>query len=372
MNPKGAKDRLIKALDSALKQAFPTEKDRVTDVHLVIGGPKCISDLRSHEVTLNSREVTVNTIKDIKRKCNSQALSDEKLERLHCSFYQFIVDGRMTESAPIGLTVEKKLKGRMVFVLTSKADSTNFKSCFHGTKYRCKKLYFGGYFGALALTQKSERFPGIAVLDLGTGISTLILFRNDRLKSIHVFPIGTGDMVNKISMEFGLDPESAEKILFEHGEAICNENQPSELICFSRPEEKKVEIEKYRVSIIIEEILMDLFDKIKSEMSKAFYSSSKMEHSMICTGGGARIKHIAECLVTHEVVADHGHAEIKFIHVDRGQFKNEYIPAQIWGLMHFFSDRHRLQKRNVSSFKNRLFASVESWFASKDIDVDIS
>ena len=124
---------------------------------------------------------------------------------------------------------------------------------------------------SLALSER-QKIVGVALVDIGDQKTSLSVFENGLLVSIHTFSIGATDVTNDIALGFKIPLERAEDLkLGKNGE----------------------EFSKKKLDEIIEARLCDIFESIENHLKK-IKRSELLPAGIVFVGGGANIPMLAE------------------------------------------------------------------------------
>ena len=122
----------------------------------------------------------------------------------------------------------------------------------------------------VTLSKKQKRV-GCLLADLGAETLSMVVFENNNLISLEVFPIGANDITNDIALGLKVSLEEAEEIKLGH--------------------ERKVLFSKKKLDEIISARLSDCFELIDKHL-KSIGRDALLPGGSIITGGGATITNI--------------------------------------------------------------------------------
>ncbi|MCD6449658.1 MAG: cell division protein FtsA [Thermotogaceae bacterium] len=152
--------------------------------------------------------------------------------------------------------------------------------------------------GVLTLTEKDS---GVVVLELGHDFTTVIAYLNGIPVSMKVVPVGIKHVIKDIAYVLGTSYKEAEILLRNHGSATISTQNEEELEIEYRALDgrtiKRVSVEK--LSLVINARLGEIMNKSRRifkdlERDILEYRENGIPGGVILTGGGAKIKNIAE------------------------------------------------------------------------------
>jgi cell division protein FtsA len=117
-----------------------------------------------------------------------------------------------------------------------------------------------------------QKIVGVALVNIGAETTSLSVFENGLLVSIHTFSIGSSDITNDIALGFKIPLQKAESLKTK------NENE---------------EFPKKKLDEIIEARLCDIFESIENNLKK-IKRSELLPAGIVFVGGGANTPNLAE------------------------------------------------------------------------------
>ncbi|MDE2399759.1 MAG: cell division protein FtsA [Patescibacteria group bacterium] len=130
----------------------------------------------------------------------------------------------------------------------------------------------------IVLSEK-QKIVGVALVDIGAETTSLSVFENGSLISIHTFQIGSCDITNDIALGFKIPLEKAESLKLGTYSSLQVGT--------------KEEFSKKKLDEIIEARLCDIFESIENNLKK-IKRSELLPAGMVFVGGGANISKLEE------------------------------------------------------------------------------
>ena len=125
---------------------------------------------------------------------------------------------------------------------------------------------------SLSLSEK-QKIVGVALVDIGDQTTSLSVFENGLLMSVHTFSIGSAEITNDIALGFKIPLEKAEELKLSNGD--------------------DEEFSKKKLEEIIEARLCDIFESIENNLKKQ-KRSELLPAGIVFVGGGANTSGLVE------------------------------------------------------------------------------
>jgi cell division protein FtsA len=166
---------------------------------------------------------------------------------------------------------------------------------------------------ASAVLTPNQKELGVALINIGAGTTSVVVYEEGKLLNLAVFPIGSANITNDIAIGFKTEIEIAEKIKRDFG--FCNNSGKGKKIEFDlsyleEPEEfdfdedkKKKKGDKKNKNVlsfsekelgkIIEARVCEIFELVDKEIKKAS-RQGLLPGGIVLTGGGAKLPGIVD------------------------------------------------------------------------------
>ena len=151
--------------------------------------------------------------------------------------------------------------------------------------------------GLASLTDE-ERDLGVALVELGAGVTNVSLHIGGMLVGLRSIPIGAADITDDIASAFGIRRSQAERMKCFYGSAMQNRRDFREVIEISPAAggDDKVEPRKVTRAEMVG-VIGERLGRLMGEVSKALNEMgflSPVGRQVVLTGGGAELKGIAD------------------------------------------------------------------------------
>lgn len=200
------------------------------------------------------------------------------------------------ENDIVGMAAET-LEGNFKVFIGNRRYSSNIDSVFNDLGIAIAKKYFTPGITAKAVLKSEQMENGVALIDIGAGVSSVTIFKDNIMRFYAAIPFGGNSVTNDIKSECNFSFELAENIKKAYG--ACMPNKLSSL------GEKSIQIVdedgnttaqvsvKYISEIItarMKEIIEALLFRIQES---GFASEEDLRAGVVVTGGGAELVNCA-------------------------------------------------------------------------------
>lgn len=200
------------------------------------------------------------------------------------------------ENDIVGMAAET-LEGNFKVFIGNRRYSSNIDSVFNDLGIAIAKKYFTPAITAKAVLKSEQMENGVALIDIGAGVSSVTIFKDKIMRFYAAIPFGGNSVTNDIKSECNFSFELAENIKKAYG--ACMPNKLSSL------GEKSIQIVdedgnttaqvsvKYISEIItarMKEIIEALLFRIQES---GFASEEDLRAGVVVTGGGAELVNCA-------------------------------------------------------------------------------
>ncbi|MBL8019788.1 MAG: cell division protein FtsA [Leptospirales bacterium] len=208
---------------------------------------------------------------------------------LHVLSREFIVDDQSGIRDPIGMT-GVRLEAEVHIVTAGRTAVTNLKKAVNGAGIRILNLVMSSLASAEAVLTSGEKDLGVAVLDIGSGSTDIIMFVEGGVQFSSVVPLGGTHVTQDLSIGLKIPMETAESIKKNSGSAQVASVDPIEKIelpaLAGRPPRWVL---RQEIAAIIEPRMREIFELVDQELKRSGKKSS-LAGGIVLTGGGSRVE----------------------------------------------------------------------------------
>ena len=178
----------------------------------------------------------------------------------------------------------------------------NFILCEHMAKDRLRRVFLDagikirGMFANAAVMADSvvstdDKEEGVAVVDIGGGVTDVAVYYGGALRYIASIPIG-GSAVNADIRAYGIPEKQVEKLKKRYGTAVADLT-PDDIIQVRNSSRSLKSILRLNLAAVIEARMTDIAEYVWNEIRDAGFGK-KLSAGIVLTGGGAGLKNIDE------------------------------------------------------------------------------
>ena len=296
--PGKVKEEVRKAISEA-QQAL-----RIKIQQVIVGLPRCYVRQETASASMTRPEpddlIQESEIKALKSMAlESYPLEDSTKEVIYGAVAQsFSTEDSINEPENdiVGMAAET-LEGNFKVFIGNRRYSSNIDSVFNDLGIAIAKKYFTPGITAKAVLKSEQMENGVALIDIGAGVSSVTIFKDKIMRFYAAIPFGGNSVTNDIKSECNFSFELAENIKKAYG--ACMPNKLSSL------GEKSIQIVdedgnttaqvsvKYISEIItarMKEIIEALLFRIQES---GFASEEDLRAGVVVTGGGAELVNCA-------------------------------------------------------------------------------
>lgn len=280
----------VKGLTRALDRAERIAGVPIEHAYVSINGSHIMSQ-NSRGVIAVSRADGEITPDDVARVINAaQAISmPSNREILHVLPQDYIVDGQEHIHDPVGMTAVR-LEVETHIIEGSAPFIKNLTKVVNQAGVHVEDFVFAPLAAGAATLDKRQRELGVALVDLGAGTTSMVIYEENSLLHTAVLPLGSSHITNDIAIGLRTSIEIAELIKRQYGTALPGDVKASESILIEGEVES---VSRQEVANIISDRLHEILNFVDREL-KAIHRSGLLPAGTIFTGGGAHMPGIIE------------------------------------------------------------------------------
>jgi len=257
-----------------------------------------VSSQNSHGVVAVSDAEGEITTPDVDRVIEAaSAVSLPSLrEVVHVIPSEYIVDGEGGIKDPINMS-GTRLEVETHIITASSATIKNIRKAIHDVDVKINELVFSGIAAAEAVLSPTEKELGCVLVDIGGGITSVVVYLDGSIRHSSVLPIGSKNVTADLAIGLKFDLDDAEKIKIvlsdDRADKGDNVGDVLDLTKLGITELRKVS-RKTLIDGIIKPRLNEIFTYIKLDLEKAGILN-KVPAGIIVCGGGALTVSVLEC-----------------------------------------------------------------------------
>jgi cell division protein FtsA len=234
--------------------------------------------------------------RDLKRVLSSSLseLSQPDYAILHAIPMNWSVDGETGINDPRGM-FGKSLGVDMHFVLGGIGPLRNLAHCIERCHLQIRSVTASPYASAMSVLTEDERDLGVTVIDMGSGITSVAVFRDNVLVHVDALGVGGRNVTHDIARGLATPPEAAERIKTIYGSALHGADD--EYVMVPCPpvgaQDRLQHHPRSLVTQIVRSRIEETFELISERLHHAGMDSIA-GRQIVLTGGGAQLSGVRE------------------------------------------------------------------------------
>jgi cell division protein FtsA len=267
----------------------------IDDVWASYGAGGLTSDVANVEVELGGHQVEPSDIEQLLA-AGREAIDHSGRVVLHAHPALYTIDGAQEVQQPIGLHADRL--GVDIHVIAADAPPLrNIDYIIRAAHLGVKAIVASPIAAALACLSEEERELGVALVELGAGVTNVSLHYGGILVGLRSIPLGAKDISDDIAAAFGVNRRDAERLKCFYGSAMTSPRDNHELIdanpAGAGEGAEPIRITRAQLMMVIRHRVEELTNEVDSAL-KSLGFSGPIGRPVVLTGGGADLKNIAD------------------------------------------------------------------------------
>lgn len=291
-----AASHALSMLIERLENAADLPIDRATVVTNV--GQPC-ADHCYETVKLSRNTVTPEALSLAERQIRAK-VDKSPCFALHIVPVSFEVDGQRYSREPVGI-VGDVLKVRFLVVYAERRAVEQLRRVMRNCHVTAERFVAGGVASAYASLSTHEADQGAIVLEVGGGLSSISVFRNETLQFLYTLPLGGQDMSRDLACLLNTSFDEAERLKTLHGGVnprLCDEQRGLIVNTLNEfGEADQAEVTKNYSTAILGSRFREITEKLKEILANnAIVPEYASEMSFVVTGGSSQLEGVSDAL----------------------------------------------------------------------------
>ena len=191
---------------------------------------------------------------------------------------------------PVGC-YSKQLSSTYNFILCEHMAKDRLRRVFLDAGIKIKGMFANAAVVADSVVSTDEKDEGVAVVDIGGGVTDVAIYYGGALRHIVSIPIG-GTAVNGDIRAYGIPEKQVEKLKTRYGSAVVDLT-PDDIIQVRNSSRSLKSILRLNLAAVIEARMTDIAEYVWNEIREAGFAK-KLSAGIVLTGGGAALKNADE------------------------------------------------------------------------------
>jgi cell division protein FtsA len=267
----------------------------IEDVWASYGAGGLTSKVANVEVELGGHQIEPADIEQLLAQ-GREAIDQGGKVILHAHPALYTIDGAQEVRQPIGLHADRL--GVDIHVIAADAPPLrNIDYIIRAAHLGVKAIVASPIAAAHACLSEEERDLGVALVELGAGVTNVSLHYGGILAGLRSIPLGARDISDDIAATFGVNRRDAERLKCFYGSAMTSPRDNHELIDANHAgvEEgaEPVRITRAQLMTVIRHRVEELTGQVDAAL-KSLGFTGPIGRPVVLTGGGAELKNIAD------------------------------------------------------------------------------
>lgn len=289
-------DATEKSIREAVEQAERIAGTNIEDVWVSFSAGGLISDIASVEVELGGHRVEQEDIDELLAAGQSSLDPDGRMI-LHAQPTLYTLDGLQGVKKPLGLHADT-LGVDIHVVAADGSPVRNLDLCVRSAHLEVKSIVASPVATGMACLSDEERELGVALVEIGAGVTNVSLFAGGMLVGLTSIPFGAADITDDIASAFGTRRDQAERMKCFYGSATASPRDNHDMIEVAPLSSDEGAVEGQRITRAqLIAVIRQRLEHLVGEIGKALKDlgfSGPVGRQVVLTGGGAELKGIAD------------------------------------------------------------------------------
>ena len=283
------------AVREAVEQAERIAGLNIENVWVGFSAGGLVSDVAEVEFELGGHRVEQSDI-DALLHAGRNSIDPQGRMVLHAQPALYTLDGLTGVKKPLGLHADR-LGVHIHVVAADGSPVRNLDLCVRSAHLEVKSIIAAPVATGLACLSEEERELGVALVEMGAGITNVSLFAGGMLVGLTSIPMGSADITDDIASAFGTRRQQAERMKCFHGSANASPRDNHEMIPLIGLGEEEArdgnQITKAQLIGVIRQRLEHQMGEIRLALARLKFEGP-VGRQVVLTGGGAELKGVAD------------------------------------------------------------------------------
>lgn len=287
-------DETVEAITSSVEKAERVSGFQVESAYVGIAGAH-ITSLNNRGVVAITRPDRTITEDDVARAIDAARVVTlpSNREIIHTIPRQFIVDGQEGVRNPVGMS-GYRVDVEAHIVTGAVTAIQNLVKCFQLTEIAINQIVLEPLAAAEAVLTDEEREMGVALVDIGGGITEIAIFSEGSICHTAVVGVGGNHITNDISVRLRAPYGEADELKIKYANALTAEIDPHEMVDVTTfGHGQFASVPRIQVCEVAEARLQETFLLVQGEIQKSGFGNL-LPAGIVVVGGTAQMPGIAE------------------------------------------------------------------------------
>ena len=284
------------AIREAVEQAERIAGTNIDDVYAGYSAGGLASDVASVEVTIGGRQIEQDDIDQLLN-VGRESIDSGGRMILHALPALYTLDDLQGVKKPLGLHADK-LAVDIHVVAAEPSPVKNLDLCVRSAHLGVHAIVASPVAAGKACLSDEERELGVALVEMGAGVTNVSLFAGGMLVGLKSLPMGGIDITDAIASAFGTRRTEAERLKCFYGSASTSPRDNHDMIDLRQMGSEEGGTEAIRITraqliSVIRQQLEQLMGSIAGALKEMGFTGP-IGRQVVLTGGGSELKGMAD------------------------------------------------------------------------------
>jgi cell division protein FtsA len=289
-------ERTEAAIREAVEQAERIAGLNVEQVYVGFSAGGLVSSVASVEVDIGGRRIEQQDIDQLLT-VGQQSMDGGGRMILHALPALYTLDDLQGVKKPLGLHADK-LAVDIHVVAAEPSPVKNLDLCVRSAHLGVEAIVASPVAAGKACLSDEERELGVALVEMGAGVTNVSVFAGGMLVGLKSLPIGGIDVTDDIASAFGTRRAEAERMKCFYGSATTSPRDNHDMIDVNPVASAEEGVEAVRITraqliAVIRQRLEHLMGEIANALKELGFSGP-FGRQVVLTGGGSELKGVAD------------------------------------------------------------------------------
>jgi cell division protein FtsA len=176
-----------------------------------------------------------------------------------------------------------------IAILGGSSNIKNITKCLENNDIMVNGFVATPLAAAQSALNKRQRELGSVLIELGAGVTSIIVYEEQEIIDLKIIPIGMGHVTNDVAIGLRTSIDVAEDVKLKYGSALPDDiNEDDKINLADLNEEEESIVSRRYVAEIIEARVEEIFYEVEKEL-KIIERSALLPAGSILSGGGAYV-----------------------------------------------------------------------------------
>ncbi|MFT3968615.1 MAG: cell division protein FtsA [Sphingobium sp.] len=289
-------ERTEQAIRETVEQAEKVAGTNIESVWVSFSGGSLVSDVMCVDIDIGTRRIQQADLDELLARAREGIDPDGRLV-LHAQPTLYTIDTTDGVRNPVGLHAER-LSVDIHVMQADGAPLANLETCVRSAYLNVDGIIAAPVATGLACLSEEERDLGVALVELGAGVTNVSLFSGGMLVDLRSIPVGAADITDDIASAFGIRRSQAERMKCFYGSAMQSRRDFREMIEIAPATGGAESTDGRKVTRAeLVGVICDRLGRLMKDVGAALDEmgfQGPVARQVVLTGGGAELKGIAD------------------------------------------------------------------------------